>query len=168
MPILSCARAGRHLPLALAISFSLFIPVRILSSAEFVMRDLQANASVLPTSFDFTLAAPSANRTGSDHFDAGTGLELGGRYSIGRVGDPFGIVLGIDACETTYSYDSQNFLFAYGVRGSLGGGWAISDAFALTAEVGARVREIAVVAAVDQRGAGIQCRWPIILAMMCA
>jgi hypothetical protein len=137
MPIQFCGRNWLRVPLALAIAVSALVPVRSANAAEFVMRDLEANASILPTAFDFTLTAPSATRNGSDHFDAGTGLELGGRYSIGRVGDSFGLILGLDASETTYSYDSQNFLFAYGVRGSLGAGWAINDAFTLTGEVGA-------------------------------
>jgi hypothetical protein len=146
MPILSCGsgarphpRASSLIPASLAVVLMLSSCVGSAEGAEFVMRDMQADASVLPTAFDYTLTSPSANRTGSDHFDAGTGLELGGRYSIGRVGDPFGLVLGLDVSETTYSYDSQNFLFAYGVRGSIGAGWAFNDAFALTGEVGALV-----------------------------
>jgi hypothetical protein len=107
-----------------------------LPAAELVMRDLQANMLVLPTAFDFTLDTDNFSRTGSDSFDAGTALELGGRYSFSRVGDPFGLVVGLDATTQAYSYDSEDFLFAYGVRACLGGGYAFTDSWSFTAETG--------------------------------
>jgi len=108
-----------------------------LPAAELVMRDLQADMLVLPTNFDFTLDTPNFTRSGSDSFDAGTALELGGRYSFSRVGDPFGLVVGLDATTQAYSYDSEDFLFAYGARASLGAGYALTDSWALTTEFGA-------------------------------
>lgn len=106
------------------------------SATEFVMRDAEASASALPTAFDFTLDTPSFSRTGTDHFHAGTELDVGGRYSLSRGGDPFGLVIGIDATSQAFSYDSQDFLFAYGARGSLGGGYAFNDEWSMTGEVG--------------------------------
>ncbi len=105
-------------------------------AAEFVMRDAEVSAAVLPTAFDFTLDTPSFSRTGTDHFKAGTALDAGGRYSLGRGGDPFGLVIGIDAATQAFSYDSEDFLFAYGLRGSLGGGYALNDDWSLIGEVG--------------------------------
>lgn len=106
------------------------------TATEFVMRDAEASAFVLPTAFDFTLDTPGYDRSGTDHFKAGTELELGGRYSLSRGGDPFGLVLGIDATTQAFSYDSEDFLFAYGLRGSLGGGYAFNDDWSVTGEVG--------------------------------
>jgi hypothetical protein len=103
---------------------------------EFIMRDAEVSASVLPTAFDFTLDTPSFTRSGTDHFHAGTELDVGGRYSLSRGGDPFGVVIGIDATTQAFSYDSEDFLFAYGARGSLGAGYALNDDWTMTGEVG--------------------------------
>ena len=105
-------------------------------AAEFVMRDLQAVVTAQPTAFDFTLTTPTLTRTASDSFDSGTGLELGGRYSISRVGDPFGLILGLDATSAAYSYGSQDFMFNYGARGSLGLGYALTDDWGVSGECG--------------------------------
>ena len=114
----------------------LLVPFAGLSAAELVMRDLHAGASALPNAFAFTITTPNFTRSGKDSFDAGTALELGGRYSFSRVGDPFGLVIGIDANTQAYSYDSQDFMVAYGVRGLVGAGYAFSDDWTLTAEFG--------------------------------
>lgn len=108
-----------------------------LAAAELVVRDLQAGVLVLPTAFDFTLDTPAFSRTGEDRFDAGTAIELGGRYSISRVGDPFGLVVGFDATTQAYSYESEDFLLAFGGRASLGAGYAFSDTWAVGGELGA-------------------------------
>lgn len=100
------------------------------------MRDLQAVASSRPTTFDFDLTTPTLTRTGNDRFHAGTGLELGGRYSLTRTGDQAGLVVGLAATTESYSYDAQDFMFTYGLRGSLGIGWAVSDHWTLTGEGG--------------------------------
>lgn len=105
-------------------------------AAEFVMRDFQALVTAQPTAFDFTLTTPTFTRTASDAFDSGTGLELGGRYSIGRVGDPFGLIIGLDATSAAYSYGSQDFMLNYGARGSLGLGYALNDDWAVSGECG--------------------------------
>jgi len=107
-----------------------------LPAVELVMRDLQADTTVRPTSFDFTLDTPTFTRSGSDAFDAGTGLELGGRYSLSRVGDPFGLILGLDATAEAYRYDSHDFMTTYGLRGSLGAGYAFNDDWTVTADLG--------------------------------
>lgn len=105
-------------------------------SAELVMRDLQAVILARPTAFDFTLETPTYTRNGDDGFNAGTALALGGRYSLSRVGDPFGLVVGLDAVTESYSYGSQDFMFTYGMRGSLGLGYALSDRWSLTGDLG--------------------------------
>lgn len=133
VPRLSIARLGI---VSVVTSCMLLVSFAALPAAELVMRDLQADATVLPTAFDFTLTTPTLTRTGKDSFDAGTGLELGGRYSFARVGDPFGLVIGLDATTEAYSYDSQDFMITYGLRGSLGVGYAFSDDWTLTADLG--------------------------------
>ena len=100
------------------------------------MRDLQAVVTTQPTAFDFTLATPTFTRTASDSFDSGTALALGGRYSLARVGDPFGVIVGVDATTAAYSYGSQDFMFNYGGRGSLGLGYALTDDWTITGECG--------------------------------
>lgn len=132
-----CSRVADRTTISFASMFGCLLAFPALPAAELVMRDLQADMLVLPTSFDFTLDTPNFSRTGSDSFDAGTALELGGRYSFSRVGDPFGLVIGFDATTQAYSYDSEDFLFAYGARASLGAGYAITDAWAMTMEAGA-------------------------------
>ena len=132
-PRSSPARSGRRLAV---IACWLLIAPGAVPAAELVMRDLQADATVRPTAFDFTLDTPTFTRTGSDSFDAGTGLELGGRYSLSRVGDAFGLVIGLDAATEAYSYDSQDFMVTYGGRGSLGLGYALNDDWTLTGEIG--------------------------------
>ena len=135
MRVLSSPRAiarSRLLSLA-ALLLSALTPS---TAAELVMRDLQAVGLVRPTPFDFSLSTPTLSRDGNDAFDAGTGLELGGRYSISRVGDPFGLILGLDATADSYSYDSQDFLFMYGARASVGAGYAFHDDWTATVEVG--------------------------------
>jgi hypothetical protein len=130
------AGAGTGLPWTAVVLALLWAGQTAAAATEFVMRDAEASASVLPTSFDFTLDTPSFSRTGSDHFHAGTELDVGGRYSLSRGGDPFGLVIGIDATSQAFSYDSEDFLFAYGARGSLGGGYAFNDDWSLAGEVG--------------------------------
>jgi hypothetical protein len=131
---------GRPLPRSVGVLLgivSALVGIPGLSAAELVMRDLQADLLVRPTSFDFTLDSPNFTRSGNDNFDAGTALELGGRYSFSRVGDPFGLVIGLDAVTEAYSYDSEDFLVAYGARAVLGAGYAFTDSWTATAEVGA-------------------------------
>jgi hypothetical protein len=100
------------------------------------MRDLQAVVTAQPTAFDFTLTTPTFTRTADDSFDSGTALALGGRYSLARVGDPFGVIVGVDATTDAYSYGSQDFMFNYGGRGSLGLGYALTDDWTITGECG--------------------------------
>jgi hypothetical protein len=133
-PRLSGACTG--LPWTVVVFGLIWVSQSAAVAAEFVMRDAEVSALVLPTTFDFTLDTPSFSRSGTDHFHAGTELDAGGRYSLSRGGDPFGVVIGLDATTQAFSYDSEDFLFAYGVRGSLGGGYAINDDWSMTGEVG--------------------------------
>lgn len=106
-------------------------------AAELVVRDIRASAGVRPTAFDFTLATPTLQASGTDGFDAGIGLELGGRWSFSRPGDALGLVVGIDGMLDGYSYGGGDGLATSWLRVSAGPGWAITDRWTLTGEVGA-------------------------------
>jgi len=108
-----------------------------LTSAELVVRDLRASAGVRPTAFDFTLATPTVQASGTDGFDAAIGLELGGRWSFSRPGDAIGLVVGLDGILDGYSYGGGDGLATTWLRVSAGPGWAITDRWTLTGEVGA-------------------------------
>jgi hypothetical protein len=107
------------------------------TAAELVVRDIRASAGIRPTAFDFTLATPTLQASGTDSFDAGIGLELGGRWSFSRPGDAVGLVVGIDGMLDGYSYGGGDGLATTWLRVSAGPGWAITDRWTLTGEVGA-------------------------------
>lgn len=106
-------------------------------SAELVVRDVRVSAGGRPLGFDFTVTAPALSASGSDAFDAGLGLEAGGRWSIARSGDAVGLVVGLDGIIDAYSYGGGgDGLAATWARLSAGPGWAVSDRVTTTAEVG--------------------------------
>jgi hypothetical protein len=107
------------------------------TAAELVVRDIRASAGIRPTAFDFTLATPTLQASGTDGFDAGIGLELGGRWSFSRPGDAVGLVVGLDGMLDGYSYGGGDGLATSWLRVSAGPGWAITDRWTLTGEVGA-------------------------------
>jgi hypothetical protein len=106
-------------------------------AAELVVRDIRASAGSRPTDFDFTLTTPTVSASGSDGFEAGLGLELGGRWSFSRPGDAVGLVVGLDGMLDGYSYGGGDGLATTWLRLSAGPGWAITDRWTLLGEVGA-------------------------------
>jgi hypothetical protein len=103
--------------------------------AELVIRDLQADIELPPTKYSFQLNTPGGNRTGNDGFSSGSALTLGGRYSVSRPGDAFGLVAGVDLELAGYT-DSYSDLLDVGGRASLGAGYAVSDDWVLTLSAG--------------------------------
>jgi hypothetical protein len=105
-------------------------------AAELVVRDLRLAVGGRPSEFDFTYAGSGANASGSDSFEGGLGLELGGRWSWARPGDALGVVAGADLIVDAQSYGGSDGLATTWGRASGGAGWALDDRTTLTAEVG--------------------------------
>jgi hypothetical protein len=107
-----------------------------LPAAELVVRDLRLGLASVPLSFDYDYGGSSASDAGSDSFDAGLGLEFGGRWSFARAGDALGVVVGADLLLDAASYSGTDGLATSWVRISAGPGWAITDRVTGFAEVG--------------------------------
>ena len=92
-------------------------------AAELVIRDLGLRLEVLPIDFDYTVEDPTVSRSGSDGFDSGYGLSLGGLYSFTRAGDRHGFLAGVGLDIGTYGYDGGGDMTTLG--GSAAGGYGI-------------------------------------------
>jgi len=108
----------------------------LLPAAELVMRDLRLGLGTRPTDFDFTYSSPNTSGSGSDGFDAGLGIEVGGRWSFARVGDPLGLVVGADLMVDGLGYGGGDGLATTWLRLGAGPGWAFADSWTLSAEAG--------------------------------
>lgn len=75
---------------------------------ELVRRDVWFGIEALPTDFDFTLATPTGDLSGSDAFDRAIGIRLGGRWSFSSPGAAGAWVTGADVrlADATYGSDS--------------------------------------------------------------
>ena len=93
------------------------------SSAELVIRDVGLQLAILPTDFDYTVEDPTVSRSGSDGFDSGYGLTLGGLYSFTRAGDRHGFLAGVGLDVGTYAYDGGGDMATLG--GSACGGYGV-------------------------------------------
>ncbi len=107
-------------------------------AAELVVRDVRIGLGGRPLAFDYTVSAPTVNTSGSDAFDAGLGLEAGGRWSFSRAGDAIGVVVGGDAMLDGLSYGGGDGLATTWLRLSAGPGWAFADGWDVVAEFGAQ------------------------------
>jgi len=106
-----------------------------LAAAELVQRDVQLLLYAPPTAYDFALSAGNLQADADDSFDAGLGLEVGGRWSFTRPGDAYGLVVGA-ALQVEDKSGGDTNLFSIGLRPSVGFGWALTDAWTAVAEVG--------------------------------
>ncbi len=97
------------------------------SDAELVTRDVFVSLDSQPTGFNYTVDSPLGSRSGSDAFESGFGLSLGGRWSFTVPGSSFGLVAGIDLDATDYVYQNNAKNFTVGGRAVLGFGWQITD-----------------------------------------
>lgn len=116
-------------PVFLLISVAMALP-----ASELVVRDLRVAAGSRPLAFSVTATTPTAESSGDDAFDAGLGLEVGGRWSFARPGDSLGLIAGGDVQTDGYTYASGGTLGVTALRGALGLGWAVNDSLTLTAE----------------------------------
>lgn len=110
--------------------------VMVSTAAELVIRDVRGAALLRPTAFDFSVDSATVVRSGDDAFDSGTGFEIGSRYSWAPVGSALGLVAGGDLAYDSYTYDGDGGMGSYGLRLSVGLGWAFADRWTLLAEGG--------------------------------
>jgi len=135
-----------HRPLPTLLTALLAAAPAAVPAAELIVRDIRGAVLVRAGDFDFELDSDTFDRSGSDSFESGTGLELGARYSWSAAGSSWGLVLGGDITADWYTYDEDQGLAMYGARGALGGGWSPFDrwTFVLEAGVGAAVSELEI------------------------
>lgn len=114
----------------------LLLAIATIPAAELVVRDLRLGLGGRPLAFDYAFTSPTTNRSGSDAFDAGLGMEAGGRWSFARAGDPFGLVVGADLMLDGLSYGGGDGLATTWMRLSAGPGWAVADGWTVVAEAG--------------------------------
>ncbi len=130
------------MPLPLSMSLRCLLGcglVGCLPAAELVVRDLQADLTVLPTSFAYEVTSATVHAAGDDTFNSGTGLMFGGRRSISRAGDSLGLVVGGDLVTNTWTYADSGYLWGYGLHAAAGLGWAVNDRWTLLFEPGVGV-----------------------------
>jgi hypothetical protein len=105
-------------------------------AAELVLRDLEATVAVLPTAFSFRSSAAGYSASGSDAFQSGTGLGLGGRYALVPAGSSLGLLAGLDLTGQWSTYQGGSGFTAYGLRAAAGAAWAPADRLVLGTEAG--------------------------------
>lgn len=110
---------------------SLFL-LSSIPAAELVVRDLRAGLDLLPVDFGYSLADSTGTRTGNDVFDQHYGLSVGARYSLARIGESHGAVVGVDLgmAQATYA-PADGAISSYLVAGELGYAWALTDTWTL-------------------------------------
>lgn len=108
--------------------------IATLPAAELAIRDVHLGLSNRPSNFDFELKSSTADVSGSDAFDGGLSLEVGGRWSFTRTGDSIGLVAGVDLAADAQSYGGGDGLSTLWGRGALGAGWAVTDRVTLIGE----------------------------------
>lgn len=107
-----------------------------LAGAEPTVRDLTIDLEILPAEFDFELRSDEVAVDTDDSFDQALGLAIGGRYGFGWAGSPHTVVGGLQATLGKYEYDPSDATFtSYGLRATLGYGYAIGDRWTVLGEV---------------------------------
>lgn len=106
------------------------------AAAELAVRDLRVSVETRPTDFDYEYTAPLVSRSGTDGFDAGLGLSIGGRWSLSRPGSALGLVVGGDVSLDAQRYQGADGLATTWARLATGIGWSPSDRWTLLAEGG--------------------------------
>jgi hypothetical protein len=114
----------------------LFAVCLALPAAELVVRDVRLGLGSRPLDFDYAYTGTLKSSAGTDGFDGGLGLEVGGRWSWARPGDAIGVIAGADLILDALSYGGSDGLATTWGRVSGGAGWAVTDRATLTAEVG--------------------------------
>ncbi len=107
--------------------FSLSMCVSVIPAAELVLRDLRVTIENLPGDFDFSLDNELGSASGSDEFDTGLGITIGGLYGFTGAGDHSGFLAGAELAYGTYGFGSNGDYVTTGVRAFGGYGWQMSD-----------------------------------------
>lgn len=105
-------------------------------AAELVLREVSLGVTAWPGAFDWTLSSPNIDASGSDGFDAGGAIDLGGRWSFARPGAALGLIASADLLVLGMSYGDGDGLAMIGGRVGGGGGWALADRWTVSSEVG--------------------------------
>ena len=92
------------------------LAVPALPAAELVVRDLRLGIGIRPLDFEYAYTGVLTATSGTDGFDAGLGLEAGGRWSFARPGDALGLVVGADLALDGWSYSGSDGLATTWVR----------------------------------------------------
>ncbi len=104
------------------------------SAAELVVRDARLGLDLLPLDFNYELKDSTGTKSGQDVFGSHYGLLIGGRYSLARIGESHGAVIGFDLGTTRAAYAPANgTISAYVVAGEGGYGWAVTDTLVVSA-----------------------------------
>jgi hypothetical protein len=110
------------------------------ASAELVVRDLDVELILPPTSYRWQLSTPGGSASGHDGFSSATELAVGARWSLARPGDSVGLVAGA-AIAGEGAAASGTELADYSGRLQAGMGWAPADAWLVTATGGCWIGE---------------------------
>ena len=105
------------------------------SAHELVVRDLRLALGTGETSFDWDISGNTVDARGTGSFDNALSLDLGGRWSFSRPGDAFGLVVGADVGWELLGFGSGS-LQTLRARGTAGLGWALTDFWIITGELG--------------------------------
>ena len=103
--------------------------------AELVLRDIRVTVEMLPADFDFTLKNELGTSKGSDEFDSGLGITVGGMYGFTGAGDHNGLLAGGEVTIGTYGFGSSGDYTTIGLRAFGGYGWQINDDWYVLTEV---------------------------------
>ena len=114
----------------------LIVSAPLLNAAEPTVRDLTVDIELLPAEFDFELRSSEVAVDTEDSFDQALGFALGGRYGLGWPGSPHTVVGGLQLTAGLYEYDPSDASYtSYGVRATLGYGYAINDRWTVLGEL---------------------------------
>jgi len=118
-----------------ALLLSLSLSLSSLSAYELVVRDFRIALGTGGTDFDYDISGSTVAASGSDTFDSALSLDFGGRWSFARPGDALGLVVGADLGWESLGFGSGS-LQTLRAHGSAGLGWAVSDFWTVTGELG--------------------------------
>jgi len=114
---------------------SLAMFAAVLPASELVVRDFRIALGTGGTDFDYSIHGSTVDASGGDSFDSALSLDFGGRWSFARPGDALGLVIGADLGWESMGFGSGSLQTLRG-RGAAGLGWAVTDFWTVTSEIG--------------------------------
>ena len=112
------------------------LAVSAVGAAELTIGELRLAGGVRPSEFTFTQDDGQQTQRGSDHYDQAWGIELGLRQGLNGPGRRLGFVLAADLVGQRRTYGDLVQLDGAGLRGGVGIGYALTDAWTALAETG--------------------------------